>query len=183
MNDLSVGSIFKYSDAPFTVLKADHVQMGRGSAVVRTKIKNLLTGQVLEITFKAGDKLEEASMERQRATFLYSDDDGYHFMNTQSYEQFFLSAEQIGEDKWFLNENTDYDITYFDSKPVMVQLPKVVELTVTETEPGVRGDTAQGNVSKPAMLNTGLRINVPLFVKQGDVIRVNTERQEYIERV
>ncbi len=183
MNDLTVGSVFKYNQAPHTVVKADHVKMGRGGAILRSKIKNLITGQVLEVTFKGSDKIEEADLERRKATYLYQEDDNYYFMDTQQYEQFVISGESIGENKSFLAEDSDMDVLYFENKPVVVQLPKVVELEITETAPGVRGDTAQGSVTKPATLSTGATINVPLFVKQGDVVKVNTETQQYIERV
>jgi len=183
MNDLAIGSVLKYQSAPHSVLKADHVQMGRGGAIVRTKIKNLLTGQVLEITYKSGDKIEEASLDRRRATYLYIDESGFNFMDTQSFEQFALSQDLVGEKGVFLSENNDYDIMDFEGRPVAVQLPKKVELKVVETTPGVRGDTAQGSVTKPAKLSTGLTVNVPLFVKTGDIIRINTETQQYVERV
>lgn len=182
MNDIKLGTILKHNNAPHVVLKADHLQMGRGSAVLRTKIKNLLTGQVLEVSVKGGDKFEEAELERKKATYLYHDDTGYQFMDSQSFEQFTLPAESIGDPVQFLFENMDLEVMYFDGRPVSVILPKVVELEVVETTPGVRGDTAQGSVSKPATLSSGASVNVPLFVKQGDRIRVNTERGEYLER-
>jgi elongation factor P len=182
MNDLKIGTLFKYDQAPYIVLKADHVQMGRGSAVLRTKIKNIITGQVLEMNVKSGDKFEDAQLERIKATYLYTDEAGLNFMDTQSYEQFILPADAAGEAVRFLCENMDVEVMSFDGRPVSVQLPKVIELEVVETAPGVRGDTAQGSVAKPAKLNSGATVNVPLFVKQGDMIRVNTERGEYLER-
>ncbi|MDD5342773.1 MAG: elongation factor P [Patescibacteria group bacterium] len=183
MNDLKIGTIFKYRQAPHTVLKADHVQMGRGSAVLRTKIRNLITGQVFDVTFKAGDRIEGADLDRRGASYLYRDEEGLHFMDSQSYEQFVLPEAVVGDKIKYLCENTDIDVYHFEQKPVTVQIPIKVELTVVETAPGVRGDTAQGSVSKQAKLNSGATVNVPLFVKQGDVIRVNTETGQYIERV
>jgi len=183
MNDLAIGVVFKYRDAPHVVMRADHVQMGRGSAVLRTKIRNLITGQVFDVTYKGGDKLEEAQLERRPATYLYHDDEGYHFMDTQSYEQFTLLDSAVGDKGLYLCENADTDILTFEGKPVSLQLPKKVVLTVVETAPGIRGDTAQGSVNKPAKLNSGVTVNVPLFVKQGDQIRVNTDTGQYVERV
>jgi elongation factor P len=182
MNDIKIGTLFKYDNAPYVVLKADHVQMGRGSAVLRTKIKNVITGQVLDLSLKNGDKFDEAQLDRAKATYLYADEAGLNLMDTQSYEQFTLPVEAAGDAKQFLCENMDVEVMSFDGKPVTVQLPKVVELEVVETAPGVRGDTAQGSVSKPAVLVSGATVNVPLFVKQGDKIRVNTERGEYLDR-
>lgn len=183
MNDLSIGVVFKYRDAPHVVMRADHVQMGRGSAVLRSKIRNLINGQVLDVTFKGGDKLEEAQLERRSSTYLYHDDEGYHFMDVQTYEQFALPDSSIGDKGQFLCENADAEILTFEDKPVVLQLPKKVVLTVIETAQGARGDTAQGNVTKPAKLNSGTTVNVPLFVKQGDQIRVNTDTGQYVERV
>ncbi|MBU1890593.1 elongation factor P [Patescibacteria group bacterium] len=183
MNDLSVGKVFKYNSAPHIVIKSDHLQMGRGSAVVRTKIRNLLAGQVLEVTFKPGDKIEEADLSRSRATYLYSDEANLYFMDSQSYEQFTIPKSLVGDNQFFICENSDVGIFSFEDKPVSVELPKKVELKVAETAPGIRGNTAQGSVMKPAVLSTGLKINVPLFVKDGDTVRVNTETQQYVERV
>lgn len=182
LGDLAVGVVFKYRAAPYVVLRAEHVQMGRGGAILRTKIKNLITNQVFDITYKAGDKLEEADLDRRSATFLYHDAEGFHFMDTQSYEQFFLTERNVGEQARFLSESSDFEIIYFEQKPAALQLPKKVKLTVVETAPGVRGDTAQGSVTKPAKLNSGATVNVPLFVKQGDVVIVNTDTGQYVER-
>jgi elongation factor P len=182
MNDMKIGTMFKYDNAPFIVLKAEHVQMGRGSAVLRTKIKNIITGQVLEMNLKNGDKFEDAQLERIKATYLYADESGLNLMDTQSYEQFTLPKDAAGDSGKFLCENMDVEVLSFDGRPVTVQLPKTIELEVVETAPGVRGDTAQGGVYKPAVLNSGATVNVPLFVKQGDRIRINTERGEYLER-
>lgn len=182
MNDLKLGVVITWEGKPWVVQYAQHVQMGRGSAVVRTKIKNLIDGRMQEQTFKGGDKLEEADLTRVQAQFLYKEEGQLLFMDNASYEQFGLGEEQVGELTKYVKEGQDVEVMHFQGKPVSVFLPKKVELKVIETEPAVRGDTAQGSVSKPATLETGLVLQVPLFVKQDDVIRVNTETGLYVER-
>lgn len=182
MNDLKVGSVFGMEGEPFVVLKSQHVQMGRGSAVLRTKVKNLLNGNVLEKTFKHGDKFDNVQLKRKKASYLYADESGQHFMDSESYEQFSLEKDAVEGQDQYLVEGEEYDIMTFNGKSVSLVLPKKVTLAVTETEPGVRGDTAQGSVSKPAIVQTGYRLAVPLFVDVNDRIVINTETGDYVER-
>lgn len=150
---------------------------------MRTKLKNLVTGQVLEKTFKSGDKINEADLTYQKSSFLYKENDKYYFMNSETYDQFFLSADNIGQDKNYLKEGLEVKTMIFQNKPVAIEIPKKIELKIIQTEPGVRGDTAQGSVTKPATLETGYKINVPLFINQEDIVKINTETGEYVERV
>lgn len=182
MNDLKLGTVIAYRGAPYVVTYSQHVQMGRGSAVVRTKLKNLISGSVLEETFKGGDKFEEADLSRKPVNFLYRDGENFAFMDNESYEQFSLPENQIGDISKFVGEGSDVAVMYFEGKPVSIALPTKVELKVVSAPPGVRGDTAQGKVTKQVTLETGLLLNVPIFVKEGDVLRVNTETGEYVER-
>ena len=183
ISDIKLGSVVKINNQPYTVTWTQHVQMGRGGAILRTKVKNLIDGSVLEKTFKGADKIEEADLERAKASFLYSDEDNVYFMDSQSYEQFSLPKDQIGEKINFLKEGTDVDVLNFEEKPVSMDLPTKVALKVTETAPGVRGDTAQGGATKAATLETGYVLQVPLFINQDDEVRVNTDTGEYVERV
>ncbi|MFH1598598.1 MAG: elongation factor P [Patescibacteria group bacterium] len=182
MNDLKVSSIIAVDDQPYVVLSAQHVQMGRGGAILRTKIKNLISGQVLEKTYKSGDKIDQADLTFRQSSFLYKEDDQYYFMDTESYEQFFLAEKVIGDYRNFLNEGLVLKTMLFQDKPVSIELPRKVKLKVIQTEPGTRGDTAQGSVTKPATLETGYILGVPLFVNQDDTIVVNTESGQYVER-
>lgn len=182
MNDIKLGTIITLDGEPCTVTSTSHMQMGRGSAVLRTKVKNLLSGNTLERTFKDGDRVEEADLSRGKAQFMYREDDAFHFMDNESYEQFSLPVDQIGEISHFVAEGSDVDVLNFEGKPVSISLPAKVTLTVVEAPPGVRGDTAQGKVTKKAKTDTGLTVDVPLFVEQGTKIVVNTETGAYVER-
>lgn len=182
MNDLKIGVVVTWKNEPYIVVTAQHVQMGRGGAILRTKLKNLLTGNMLEETFKSGDRLEEADLGRGKASFLYADGDAYHFMDSQTYDQFSLSGNDLGVKKGFLKEGQEVELLTYREKPVRVELPAKMAFRVTQTAGAERGNTAQGNVLKDATIETGLTLKVPLFVKQGDTIRVNTETGEYVER-
>ncbi len=182
MNDLKVGTVFTWKNEPHIVLSAQHVQMGRGGAIVRTKMRNLLTGNVYEDTFKSGDRLEETELDRGKASFLYVDGTTYYFMDSQTYDQFGMSADDLGIKRSFLKEGQEVNIISHKEKPVRVDLPIKMVFQVTETTDAIRGNTTQGNVMKDAMIETGFAMKVPLFVKQGDTIRVNTETGEYVER-
>jgi len=182
MNDLKIGVTFKFNQEPYIVIKAAHLKMGRGSAVLQAKIKNLQTGATLERNFKPADKFEEADLEKKRADFLYTDKDKIYFMD-DNYEQFFVDYELVKTQLNFLKESTSVNVLFFEGKAIGVELPPKVELKVTQAPPAVRGDTAQGSVTKTVSLETGAQINVPLFIKEGDIIRINTESGEYVERV
>lgn len=182
ITDLKTGTTFAMNGDPIVVLDYQHSKMGRGGAVLRTKLKNLKTGATFDTTFKSSDKFEEASLERRACQYLYQEGGSYMFMDTASFEQFALNAEVVGEKARFLKEGADFQVIFYEDQPVSVVFPIKMEFAVTHTEPGVRGDTAQGG-SKPATLETGAVITVPLFVKIGDVIRVNTDEGIYTERV
>ena len=182
ISDIKLGTVITHSGQPYVVIAADHHKMGRGGANLKTKLRNLITGQNLEITYSGGDKAQEADLERSKANFLYKEGGKYYFMDNESYEQFELDKEVIGSPAEFLKEGLTVDVLIFEGKPVSVKLPIKVELEVKETPPGVKGDTA-GAAMKTAKLETGKEIRVPLFVNQGDIIRVNTDTEEYVERV
>jgi elongation factor P len=153
-----------------------------GQTLVRVKMRNLLTRAVFDRTFKAGDRLREPDLEVVPATFLYSGSDGYHFMDQESYETLTLQQQTLGDDRLLLVENVEVQIEKFNGSPIGLQLPPHVVMAVTHTEPAVRGDTTSGNVTKPATLESGLEIRVPLFIKQGEKVRVNTETREFAGR-
>lgn len=183
ISDLKVGTIFKYDGAPYQVIRAQHVKMGRGGAVLQTKIKNIITGAQLDRNFKSAEKFEDVDLEKQKASFLYNENGQFNFMNSETYEQFFLEQEIIGEMAGFIKEGLEISVLIFEGKPVSIALPPKVELQVTQAPPGIKGDTAQGSVTKPVTLETGTEVNTPLFIKEGDTIRINTETGEYVERV
>lgn len=153
-----------------------------GQTLVRLKMRNLLTRAVFDRTFKAGDKFSEPDLEQVNATFMYGDADGSHFMDSASYETLTLRDETIGDDKLLLIDNVPVQILKYNGNPIGVQFPPHVELRVTSTEPGVRGDTASGGVTKAATLETGLEIRVPLFIKEGEKVKVHTETREFAGR-
>jgi len=181
ISDLKLGTVFKYEDQPFIIVKVNHSKQARGGAVLQTKIKNLILGQVLERNFKSADKFDEADVVRSKASFLYPESDNYYFMNSDTFEQFFLNQDQIGEQAKFLKEGQEVTVMYFENNPVSIELPVKIELKVISAPPGIKGDTA-GTVTKQVTLETGAVINAPLFINEGDNIRVNTETEEYVER-
>jgi elongation factor P len=154
-----------------------------GQTLVRLKMRNLLTRAVFDRTFKAGDKFQEPDLVMSTASFLYSDGDGYHFMDQGNYETLTLGGDLLGDDRLLLADNLQVQVQKFNGNPIGVQFPNIVELTVASTEPGVRGDTASGGVTKNATLDTGLEIKVPLFIKEGEKVKVNTDTREFAGRV
>lgn len=181
ITDLKTGTGIVYNGDPHIVVKYEHSKLGRGGAIMRTKLKNLKTGASFDITFKGSDKFDEANLERRPCSFLYRDGASFAFMDSQSFEQFSLSADELGDKAHFLKEGVEVQVLFFEEKPVSVELPIKMDFEVTHTEPGVKGDTAQGG-TKPATIETGATITVPLFVKIGDLIRVNTVEGTYVER-
>lgn len=182
ITDLKLGKIIKYNDNPYIIIYSQHARTAQRRAFVRTKLRHLINGTVLEKTFNASDKFEEADIERKNASFLYKGDDGFHFMDDESYEEVVFSEEQIGDKYYYLTDGMKVMIIYFESNPVSVQLPIKARLKITETEDGVRGNTAQGNVTKPATLETGYELQVPIFIQQGEEIIINTDTGTYVER-
>jgi elongation factor P len=181
ISEIKIGRLVQINGEPFVVVKADHHKMGRGGAVLKTKLKNLINGNVLEKTFQGNDKAEEATTEVKKANFMYRDDSQAFFMDNGSYEQFEIALDQIGEKQKYLKEGTDVDVLYFADKPVSIQLPIKMQFKVVSAPPGVRGNTA-GSVTKQVEIETGELINAPLFINEGDVIKINTDTGEYVER-
>jgi elongation factor P len=175
---------FEYENAPYHCLDVEVSKPTArgGQTLVRLKMRNLLTRAVFDKTFKAGDKFKEPDLSLASATFLYADADGYHFMDQETFDTLTLRADVLGDDRLLLVDNVPVTVQKYNGNPIAVQLPPHVELTVTATEPGVRGDTASGGVTKNATLETGLQIRVPLFIKEGEKVKVHTETREFAGR-
>jgi elongation factor P len=166
---------------PYIIADFLHVKPGKGGAFVRTKLKSLVTGNVIDRTFRSGEKVQTPALDERNMQYLYREGEAYNFMDSDTYEQLTLTADQLGEDSNFLKENVQVRIVFHNGKPIGVELPFFVELTIVKSEPGVRGDTARGG-TKPATVETGAVIQVPLFLNEGDRIKVDTRTGEYIER-
>ena len=180
--DLRNGTTFELDNAVFKVVEFQHVKPGKGAAFVRTKIKNVITGAVLERTFNPSEKLQGAEIEKREMQYLYNDGDLYYFMDNETYEQAPLNKEQLGDSLKYIKENMNVKMLSFKGKVFAVEPPMFVELEVTYTEPGFSGNTTTTS-GKPAKLENGLEISVPLFVEIGDKIRIDTRTGEYMERV
>jgi elongation factor P len=181
-NDLRNGVTILVDGNLWTVIEFLHVKPGKGSAFVRTRLKNVKTGTTLERTFRAGEKLERATVDNRQMQLLYNDADGFHFMDQESFENITIQREVIGDPADFLKDGMVVDVQQHEGVPIGVDLPPHVELRVVETDPGFKGDTAT-NTGKPAKLETGATVNVPLFVNQDDVVRIDTRDRRYIGRV
>jgi elongation factor P len=181
ISEVKIGSLIRISGDPYIVVKADHHKMGRGGAVLKLKLKNLISGNMLEHTMQGSEKISPAETEKKKVNFMYADADNAYFMDNDSFDQFSLAIEQIGEKKKFLKDGTDLDMLYFEGRPVAVDLPIKLKLKVTSAPPGVRGNTA-GNVTKKIVLETGAEISAPMFIEEGDEIIINTDKGEYVER-
>jgi elongation factor P len=182
--DIKRKMYFEYEDAPYHCID---VEVSRptargGQTLVRIKMRNLLTRAVFDRTFKAGEKFKEPDLTTGSASFLYSDGDGYHFMDQETYETLTLGSDMIGDDRLLLVDNVVVQVQKFNGNPIGLQFPQLVELTVTSTELGARGDTASGSVTKLATLETGLQVRVPLFIKEGEKVKVHTETREFAGR-
>lgn len=167
---------------PCTIVENEFVKPGKGQAFNRVKIRNLKTGRIVDRTFKSGESVESADVIEREMQYLYSDGDLWHFMEPQTYEQYAAGENAVADAKDWLKEEDTCNVTLWNAQPLLVEPPNFVELTIVETDPGVRGDTAQGGV-KPAKLETGAVVKVPLFVEQDEVIRVDTRSKEYVSRV
>lgn len=183
-NELKRKMLITVEGQPYTVVEVFFASpSARGaSTMVRTKLRHLLTDAVLEKSFKTSEKFAEPDVTLTPASFMYADHDGLHFMDDESYEQFSLTEEQLGDERFYLKEGVALQVRKYNGEPVSLQLPTTVDLTVTETEPGVRGDSASGGTTKTARLETGLQVRVPLFIKEGETVRVNTQTGEFISR-
>ncbi len=176
------GIVIELDGQPMRVLEWSHIKMARGSAQVRLKIQNVRTGSITERTFQAGTRWPRARVEQRKVQFLYSDGDAYHFMDSETYDQFAISQAQLGDDALYLKENTDVLVSSYEGEVLGVELPVTVDLRVEDTEPGFAGDTATG-ARKAATLETGLIVQVPLFVNAGDLLRIDTRTGEYQTRL
>ena len=180
-NEIKTGKVIKINSEPYVIVTTDHHKMGRGGAVLKTKLRNLINGNMLERTYQGSEKAEEAETQTKKANFMYKDKDEAYFMDNENYEQFNLHVEELGESAQFLKDGTDVDVLYFESKPVAVSLPIKMDFKVVSAPPGVKGNSA-GNVNKVVEIETGAQISVPMFINEGDVIRINTDTGEYVER-
>lgn len=180
-NDFRTGVTIEIEGGVWQVVDFQHVKPGKGAAFVRTKLKNVKTGAVVERTFNAGEKLPRAHVDRREMQYLYESDAMFNLMDNETYEQISLTAEQLGDARRFLKENMNIGILFFQGVVIGLDLPNSVELEVVETDPGIRGDTATGG-TKPAKLETGYVVKVPLFINVGDVLRIDTRSGDYIER-
>ncbi len=180
--DFKKGLKVELDGVPYTIVDFQHVKPGKGGAFVRTKLKSLLTGRVLDQTFRSGEKLKKPDLMEREMQYLYREGDRYCMMDNETFEQFMVTDEQIGEARLYLVENLNVKILFFNQQPVAVEVPTFVELAVAQTEPGVKGDTAAGG-TKPATLESGVTIQVPLFISEGDRVRVDTRTGAYIERI
>jgi elongation factor P len=181
-SDIRKGTKVQFDGVPFEVVYFQFVKPGKGQAFTRTKLRNMISGNVIERTFKSGEKLEKAEMDEREMQYLYPEEGFYVFMDTSSYEQLRLTAEQLGENKYYLSDNLMCSVLLFNERPIGVTPPNFVEFEIAETEPGFKGDTS-GGTTKLAKIVTGLEIQVPLFIEQGEKVRIDTRTGEYAERV
>lgn len=182
LSEIKTGKTITLSGEPYLVTFREHSKMGRAGAVLRTKIRNLKTGAVMEKTFQGADRVEEAEITKTKAQYLYREGDDFYFMDSSTYEQFSLPKNVLGDLTKFLIENTEATTLNYNSRPINIELPIKMEFRVVEAPPAIRGNTADGG-TKQVTLETGIKVNTPLFVKEGDIIRINTETGEYVERV
>ncbi len=180
-SDFRTGATIEIDNNVWQIVDFQHVKPGKGAAFVRTKMKNVRTGAVVERTFNPGEKFPKAHVDRREMQFLYESDGNYNFMDNETYEQSELTSEQLGDAVKYLKENMNISIMFFQGTIIGVELPVAVELTVVETDPGIRGDTATGG-TKPAKMESGCVVRVPLFINIGDVLRIDTRTGEYLER-
>jgi elongation factor P len=182
LNDVKLGAIVLMNNEPMQVIWSNRMRTAQRKPVMQAKLKNVITGKVLEYSFKFGEKVIEADVTRENANFLYSDDDGTHFMNNSTYETVDLPKDVTAEQEPFLIEGTKVQVLRFNGKPVSIELPIKVDLKVVEAPPSVTGNSG-GSITKPVKVETGLMVNAPMFIKDGEVIRIDTRTGEYVERV
>ncbi|MBI2463771.1 elongation factor P [Candidatus Peregrinibacteria bacterium] len=181
ITDLKVGRVLNHDGEPYVIIWNNFMRTAMRKPVMRTKLRGVISGRVLDKTFTAGEAFELVHIQKSNAQYLYKDDDNAYFMDSKTYEQFPLPIEMLGDQMYYLKEGEETMVTRFEERPIGVELPPKVVLKVVDTPPGVRGDTAQGG-TKPATLETGLTIQVPLFINSSDSVKVNTETNEYVER-
>lgn len=181
--DFRKGLKVEYDSKAWEIIEFQHVNPGKGSAFVRTRLKNLETGKVIDVTFKAGvDRVGVPNLSFAEMQYLYVDNSGFHFMDTKTYDQVVLDRDDVGNAKFYLKENNIARVTYYNNKPVAIELDNFVELAVTETQPNIKGDTSSGG-GKPATMETGLTITVPFHINVGDLLKIDTRTDKYIEKV
>jgi len=183
LNDIKKGLNIIQNGEPYVVMEANFVKMQMRKPVMQTKLKNLITGKTMEVNFHQGEKVDEADLLRKKVDYLYNDGENYYFMAQDDFEQFAIGQDSIGGQVGYLKEGDKVDALYFNSNPVSISVAPKVELKVVSSPEGVKGNSAQGRVTKTAELETGISIQVPLFIKEGDMIRINTDTGEYVERV
>lgn len=181
VNDFKTGTTIEMEGQAFQVVEFQHVKPGKGAAFVRAKLRNVKTGSSIEKTFRAGEKVARAHLDKREMQFLYKDTEGYNFMDNESYDQISINQETLGDGSKWLLENMVIEVLLFQGNIIGIELPNFVELTVVETEPGVKGDTATG-ATKLAKLETGVSVHVPLFISEGDRLRIDTRTGQYMER-
>jgi len=181
-SEFKKGLCIEMDGVPYQIVEFQHVKPGKGNAIVRTRLKNLVNKTVLEKTFKSGEKVGEPELEKHHMQYLYQDNNSFQFMNLTTYEQTALEKDAIGDNKFYLIENLEIEVLYYQGRPIAIELPNFVNLKVTYCEPALRGDTVSGG-GKPATLETGLTISVPYHIKQDDVLKIDTRSGEYIEKV
>lgn len=181
VNDFKTGVTIEMDGQAYVVVDFQHVKPGKGAAFVRAKLKNVKTGGVVEKTFRAGEKLPKAHLDRREMQYLYNDGEGYVFMDNENYEQITISAQDMGDGVKWLLENMNIQVLFFQGNIIGIEMPNFVEMEVVETEPGIKGDTATG-ATKSATLQTGARVQVPLFINTGDRLRIDTRTGLYMER-
>jgi len=176
------GMAIRFRGGIWTIVEFQHVKPGKGGAFVRTKLKSVATGKVVDETFRAGERVEELRLERRPYQYLYQDGDFFTFMNTETYEQISLPKETLGDVPMYIKESDTCSVLLHEDKPILVEAPLTVELKVKQTDPGVRGDTAQGG-TKPAVMETGLVVQVPLFIEENEVLKIDSRTGKYLGRV
>ena len=181
ISDIKLGAVVLMNNQPMQVVWSNRMRTAQRNPVMQTKLKNVITGKVIEYSFKFGEKVEEADVSRERANFLYADGDGTHFMNQETFETVDLPKDVTEEQEKFLKEGTEVQILRFNNNPVSIELPIKIELKVVEAPPSMTGNSG-GSVTKPVVLETGLVVNTPMFIKEGEMIRVDTRTGEYVER-
>lgn len=181
ITNLKTGTKITLGDEPYSVASYSHSKMGRGGAVVKTKLKNLITGATIDKTFQGADKVEEAALSKKTATYLYSDEEKAYFMDPETFDQFEISAETVGDLKKYLSESSPVDILYFNNKPINIELPIKMTFRVVSAPPAVKGNSA-GSITKKVTLETGISVDVPIFIKENDKIVIDIRDNSYVER-
>ena len=181
-SEFKKGLYIQIEGVPYQIVEFQHVKPGKGNAFVRTRIRNLFNSNVIDKTLKSGEKVDEPALEHKRMQFLYRDANGFQFMDLDSYEETLLESGAIGDQKNYLTENLEIEVLYFQGKPIAVEFPNFIEVRVKETEPGGKGDTVTGG-SKPAILSTGLSVQVPFHIKVNDLLKIDTRSGEYVEKL